>query len=106
MRKKTDEQMLSEVKAEILQMFGVEQKKKATRGKEPLDLILWKAGGKRYRNRSNALATGLKPKRVTMDAMALLEFWEEEGYEPKIEDMTHEEYLKTIKKKVAEYRGQ
>lgn len=106
MRKKTDQQVLNEVKAEILQMFGAQQKPKAVRHKDPLDFILWKAGDKRYRNRSNALATGIKPKRVTMDALALLEFWEEEGYEPKIEDMTHEEYLKTIKKKVAEYRGQ
>lgn len=106
MRKKSDEQILGEVKAEILRMFGTEQKSKATRHKDPLDVILWQSGDKRYRNRNNALAAGVKPKRVTMDALTLMEFWESEGYEPKIEDMTHEEYLKMIQRKVSEYKGE
>ena len=36
MRKKSDEQILGEVKAEILRMFGTEKKAKATREKIPL----------------------------------------------------------------------
>lgn len=106
MRQKTDQQILDEVAAEVRRMFGIEpQPKRRTRTKDPLDFILWRVDGKNYRKRKNALATGKKPKRETLDALSLLEFWETEGYETKIEDMTHDEYIEIITAKVAEYRG-
>ena len=106
MRQKTDQQILEEATAKVMKVLGIEpQPKRRIRCKDPSELILWKAGGKLYKSKKNALATGEKPKMHRFDAVSLLEYWEEEGYETKIEDMTHDEYIEIIKAKVAEYRG-
>lgn len=107
MRKKTDEQILNEVALDVMKMFGAQPKpKRRTRTKDPLEFITWKAGGKHFRSRQKALATGEKPVRHTFDAEFLWEAWLNEGYEVHIEDMTHEQYIETIEKKYKEWKGE
>lgn len=101
MRQKTDEEILQEV---FRSLFG-EPAKRRTRSKDPTEFITWKAGGKHYRSRQKALETGEKPIRHTFDAIFLWEDWLKEGYEMHIEDMTHDQYIKTLEKKYKQYHG-
>lgn len=101
-RTKTDQEILNEVFREL---FGEQKQKGRTRYKDPTDFILWKADGKWFRNRKNALATGQKPVRHTFDAEFLWEDWNNEGYEMIIEDMSHDAYLVTLEQKHKEFHG-
>lgn len=106
MRTKTDEQILKEVKADVLRMFGIEQTRRGRPRGATGTMALWKADGKWYRHKKNAVATGSPVKRHDLDVMSLLEFYNEDGFEYHCEDMSHEEYLETLERKRKEYCGQ
>ena len=106
MRTKTDEEILKEVKADVLRMFGIEQTRRGRPRGATGTMALWKADGKWYRHKKNAVATGSPAKRHDLDAMYLLECYETEGFEYHCEDMTHDEYIATLERKQKEYYGQ
>lgn len=105
MRTKTDEEILKEVKAEVLRVFGIEQPRRGRPRGATGTMMLWKAGDKWYRHKKNATATGLPAKKHDLDAMYLLECYETEGFEYHCEDISHDEYIATLKQKVNEYYG-
>lgn len=105
-RTKTDEEILQEVAEEVRRMFGIVHVHKGRPKGATGTLTLWKADGKYYRHKKNAQTAGAPIKKLYLDAEFLLEDYEKNGFEYHCEDMTHDEYIKTVKQKVSEYHGE
>lgn len=97
MRKKTDQEILEEVKKELMQVFGASTKRGRPTGRTGC-VILYKAGGRWYRHRKNAEATGKPVERHTMDCDYLLEAYRDEGFIYTLEDMKQDKFIALMEK--------
>lgn len=97
-RTKTDEEILQEVALKVSKLFAPKVERRG-RPKGPTgSLYLWKVGNKWFRHKKNAMEAGNATKH-DFDADYLLEVYYKEGFEYHVEDMTHDEYIKTLKEK-------
>lgn len=80
------------------EMFGT---KRRTRGRS-YDLFLYlMEDGTYYFHKQNMLSSGKELKRrVPLDCMSILEFYQEECWLPNVEDLTREEIVKYCRKKL------